>query len=337
MNVKSIKNYDFNNHTNISSNTSLKSRAFNSKVSFKGGEYNLANIMGFIEGLGFFGAFFIIDSLSLIIPRVVVGLNRDKDKLGHLNYKAGAEEAGREVLSGPSMFLIPMGIFEIVKRAAAASKIPKDTMKVLFKHTKETLKGLSDTSLLSNKKEFSETFAQQLFDKAFGKFDLGDKAAQFKKRFVTRLVWCTSSKHDKKSFNKNMEVFEKIVSEINNANKLKTPIHPKTIDLGYRVQVRAKDLFENFRHYSNDIITKISKHEWTNDTSGIQKTAVNWVDNMKKSRLNLRFGASVLSFFAVGAFLVHLPKIYQMGKISPAEESAKRASLEKSKGGTNES
>ncbi len=338
MNVNSIKNYGLKNHINISSNTPLKGNASKSNVSFKGGEYNLANMMGFIEGLGFFGAFFIVDALSLIVPRIVVGLNRDKDKLGRLNYKAGAEEAGREVLSGPSMFLIPMGIFEVVRRTAAASKIPKNTMKVLFKHTKETLKGLGDTSLLSNKKEFSEKFAQQIFDKAFEKFDLGDKAVQLKKRFVTRLVWCANSTSDKKSFKKNMEAFEKIVSEINNSNRSKTTIHPKIIDMGYNLKVRAKDLFEDFRHYSNDIITKISKRKWMDDASAsIKKEAVNWTDSMKKIRLNLRFGACVASFFAVGAFLVHLPKIYQMGKISPAEESAKRASLEKSEGGANAS
>ncbi|HNW25592.1 MAG TPA: hypothetical protein PLG15_00295 [Candidatus Gastranaerophilaceae bacterium] len=339
MNVNSIKNYDFKNHTNISLNAPLKNGASKSKISFKGGEYNLANMMGLIEGLGFFGAFFIIDSLSLITPRIVVGLNRDKDKLGHLNYKAGAEEAGREVLSGPSMFLIPIGIFEVVRRTAAASKIPKNTMKVLFEHTKQTLKGLGDTSLLSNKKEFSEKFAQQLFDKAFGEFDLGDKAAQFKKRFTTRLVWCANSTSDKKSFKKNMAAFEKIISEINNSNRSKTPIHPKIIDIGDNVKVRAKDLFEDFRHYSSDIITKISKRKWIDDASkSLKKEAVNWTDNMKKIRLSLRFGACVASFFAVGAFLIHLPKLYQVSKdSSPAEESAKRASLEKSKGGTNAS
>lgn len=329
MKVNITKNCDFKGRTN-----NLSPKLSDRKVSFKGGEYTLANLMGFVERQGFFAEFLLIDSLSMIVPRIVIGLNRDKDKTGKINYKAGAEEAGREVLSGPSMFLIPMGVFEGVRRFASAAKVPKKTMKALFENTKELIQEAVDSSFVSDKASFDKKFAEKLFNKAFGGFDLGEEAEKLKNSFVDLL----RNSNNKSKFKVNRENFEELILEINNKNKNKTPINPKIIEFGEDLHVRAKDLFEDFRNYSHDVISKISKHNFIEKTVEKSKTeAVNLLENVKKARVSLRFGACVASFLAVGAFLIHLPKIYQVSKISPAEDSAKRASLEKDKGGVNAS
>jgi len=63
----------------------------------------------YLEKGGFFAEFCIMDLCGLVLPRVWQGFNRNKEELGHYNWQAGTEEFLRESITGPSMFLIPIG------------------------------------------------------------------------------------------------------------------------------------------------------------------------------------------------------------------------------------
>lgn len=269
---------------------------------------------------GFFVEFFIVDTLSLIIPRIVIGLNRDKEKTGHLNYQAGAEEAGREILSGPSMNLIPMGLAAIISALKPASHMERGTLSGLTHNMSELLKTNPGNEDLNKK------FAGKLFDDAFASFKLDDKE-KLKGEFSKLLTEAQTLK--RKEFKSKAAEFEQLVIKINNMNKAKIPLNTKVLSINTDAKdaatVKAVDLIKDFKNYSKDAIEKLTKQSLNKDES------IKFLNKIKTNRLMLKTASAITAFFAVGTFLQYLPKIYQLSKISPAAQSAKRA-----EGGANE-
>lgn len=289
----------------------------------------------FIEKHGFFVEFLIVDTCSMIVPRILIGLNRDKDKTGKINYKAGAEEAGREILSGPSMNLIPMGIVALVSKILPASHMEKKTLKALNHNMSKVV---DKTANLTEKEPLNKELAGKLFDDAFGDFNLKNKT-ELKDGFVSLLN--DSTKVKSKEFKTKLSEFEEHVAKINKQNIGAEPLDAKAIALTREIKdskkipanISAKDLFEDFRDYSKDVIEKLTKTTLTENGAG---KAEGFFKKIQGSRANVKLATAVTAFLAVGSFLLYLPKIYQQGKISPAEESARRAQAEALKGGTNE-
>lgn len=316
--------YDANyskDNSMISQVTSANKVARNG-VSFKGSmsaKDGLADIMGFIEKKGFFAEFLLVDTLSMIIPRIVIGLSRDKEKTGKINYKAGAEEAGREILSGPSMILIPMGILEAVKHFTPAAKIPIGTMQELSSAFRSVINKTAGKS-----EDLNKDFARKLFDNAFGPLKLAEGQKDgFASKFVEILTGANSSGDE----------FEKLVAEINNKSVNGSHLNTKEIKLSKKVSVSPASLLEDFKHYSSDIVAKFKEQNFTkNSIRDYKKAAREFLKNIQSKRSLTRIATSVTSFLAVGGFLLCLPRLYQLGKISPAQESAKRAK----EGGSNE-
>lgn len=268
-----------------------------------------------IDKMGFFVEFLIVDALSLIAPRIWIGLNRDKEKLGHYNYQAGAEEAGREMTSGPSMNIIPMIFFAVLTYMKPAAHIEKDTLRCLTHTASDVIKktkGNLDSETLHKQ------FADKLFDDAFGEFNL-DKKGEFKTRFSELLVG--SKELRGKEFHAKVDQFEKLVISMNNKNKTAEVVEtPKNMKIkgknGASSTLSAADFIEDFRDYSKDIMAKLTnKNVAKNDSE-------KFLENMAKRRVNIKYASIVAAFFAVGSFLLYLPKFYQRGKMSPAEQSA---------------
>lgn len=324
--------YDISHHNSVN-------KASSYKPSFKGWKANAGDMMGFIERKGFFTEFLIIDSLSMIAPRILIGLNRDRKDTkerkgtGKWNLKAGAEEALRELLSGPSMFLIPLGIVAAAKKIASASKIPSHTMKALSETMSSVVDGLKDTKLYKDAKELRKNIAGKIFDNVYENAKFEDKA-DFKAKFIEHLT--TDKPNPKKKWfgaseATNAEKFETFVQYINNKNQTKYPSETRMLSDGKNLAERAKSLYEDFENFSNDVVHKFVNNDFTT------KTPKAFMDDIQKSTKRLRTAASVTSFAAVGAFLFYLPKIYQLSKLSPAEESARRARKSVQEGGQNAS
>lgn len=267
-----------------------------------------------IDKKGFFMEFLIVDAISLILPRIWIGLNRDKDKTGSYNYQAGAEEAGREITSGPSMNLIPLGLAYLMWKAKPASHIEKDV-----------LGGLTHSFIdvaNTGKEKLHERFADKLFDGAFGSFNLDNKDV-LKARFSELLK--ESSNLTGKELKAKAKEFEELVVLINNTNKTNVaPASSKTLSLlidnaGKTIGASALDLFADFRNYSKDIIEKFVKRD------SVKGSVEDFLKGITKNRIILKSAMAVTSFFAAGSFLLCLPRLCQFGKTSPAEQSAKRA------------
>ncbi len=303
-NKQAVKN------NNVQYQTNLLADNKDQNVSFGGLGSALKNgstkLFKFIDNSSFFVEFLIIDTLSMVLPRVAVGLNRDKEQLGHLNYKAGAEELGREALSGPSMNLLPMATLAAVSAVKPASKMETSTLKGLTENMKDVVANSSANT------DMHKELAGKIFDNAFNGASKEDKNA-----FVELLGKVNSCKSRKEVKEASAKFVEK-VAEIN--NKLATtsaPLNAKSVKLG-NGEINAAHLFEDFGAYSKDVIAKISKAD--------KSDAAQMLDKLAKNRGALKFGTALAAFFAVGGFLKQLPKLYQQKGLSPAQESALRAS-----------
>jgi len=319
---------------------SLKCGTAKSNVSFGGiatfAKNKSAWIFNKIDAGDFFVEFLIVDSLSMITPRTLVGLSRDHDKTGKWNLKAGAEEALRECLSGPSMFLIPMAVLQVVKTFNPASKMNYNSLDLFTDKMYKINDEASSSEMLKDSKQIRKVLADKLFDDAFGKHDLTDRA-DLKKKFNELINKATEVKDrpiiQTKEYKQALAEFENHVALINNSNKKAPPVNSKTLKLTEQ-GLSASDLFSDFRHYSMDIIEKIGKKVSGTD---FKSTVKNTLDVLKKNRSNVKLATGLAGFMAIGAFLIYLPKLCQVSKTSPAMESAKRAQEEAGKkGGANE-
>lgn len=300
---------------------------------------------------GFFLEFLIVDALSMIAPRVWVGLNRDRDKTGQINIQAGMEEFGREILSGPSMNLIPMAIASIaVHKCMPAIKMDAATLEGLNQHLKTIVDENPNHPDLADKGKLNKKLAEKLFDNTFGgsNFDLDNKN-EYKNEFVDLLGKSTTTKpklalfrkldaarNNLNDYDKAEKAFDNLIVKINNKNKVKDVAPDNTHNLSlYNKKgphdINAKDLFEDFRNYSKDIIDKFVKPDST------KGNVERFFEKIEKTRKTTKIGLAVATFFAVGGFLLYLPKIYQLSQSSPAEQSAERAKKEAlAQGGANE-
>ncbi len=342
-------NYDSNCSKTKEYSQNLNTGDTKNNVAFRGigsaFKNGATNSFKFIERAGFFIEFLIVDTLSMILPRVIVGLNRDKEKTGKWNYKAGAEEALRESLSGPSMNLIPMGILAAFCAFKPAARSEKAALEGLNSNMSELIDKMPD---IKNKKALDKALASKLFEEAFGDKDIDSK---LRKSFIDILTESPDTK--KKLFNNevfknNMSQFEQIVNKINNTIKAKSaPDSPDCVTININkniiennvkltkktpISVSAASLYEDFGNYSRDITEKLTKASFVENST---KEAKHFLSNLQKTRIGLKFAMGISSFIAVGTFLLYLPKFYQLSKTSPAEESAKLAA-QGTKGGINE-
>jgi len=357
-----IKPLDSNNKNIMSSQNNIKSgyihlsnQPITDKVSFSGFKNGVSGVFEKM-GTNFFLQFMIVDTLSMIIPRVVIGLNRDREKTGKLNIKAGAEEAGRELLSGPNMGLIPMGILAAVSHFAPASHMHTDTLSALTQNMSSVVSDIKGVKELNNK-NLNKKLAEKMFEDAFGddkqfKFNNESKNV-LKSKFVALLEEAPTfdfKMFRNKEYSAKASEFESLVKEIHNLNTVIQPSDTNTIKLSLTKLVNnketkifnsvgSKEFFKDFRNYSKDIVAKFIKENCSNVSLDKCKShSVEFLNKMQKVRTKIKISTVIAAFFAVGLFLINLPKVYQRGKISPAQESAKRAQDEAAafKGGVDE-
>ena len=78
-----------------------------SNVSFGNMGNPVITLMDAIDRGGFAASFIMQDFLGMAGPRVLTGMYRNHDKTGQLNWDFAKKEGTREILSGPSAFIIP--------------------------------------------------------------------------------------------------------------------------------------------------------------------------------------------------------------------------------------
>lgn len=295
------------------------------------GSFNpVVTVMDAIDKGGFAASFIAQDGIGMVAPRIYEGLNRNRQtdengkKTGPLNWEFARREGIREILSGPSAFLIPLGILTIIKKASGtANNVHVDHINILGKNFSDF--AVKNPTQLKNPAEFKKGYYAQVFENIFNNstdksFNVKEKAQHFADKLVEA---------ETKRVNKDRKGAGKIQSElIGEYMKIRKQFaSPSSDELGVilkseeknkTVSSNIKRIIQSLSDYSGDALAKTNKYISSQSGHTAEELAKDGSLAKYIKNFNLhRAGTRVLSNFgmwgAVVAFYTLIPKLYNMG------------------------
>lgn len=341
MSVKPIiPSINANNNANrlrLNQNNAVK----NNNVSF-GGTNMIVDSMDFIAKGGFAAAFCIQDGIGFIFPRVYEGLTRGskkKDENGNpvldekgrqvreYNWALARKELLREVITGPSAFVIPWLALKGINKYAPANNVKLNYINgfnnAFTDFAKDNLAGIKAGNV--DKTGFYQNVFENVLDKTFNNPPLKrineDEIKSIAQEFAQRQVKIEEINADK-SLSKAQRA-EKIAqaggSIEDSFMKLKKgKIGGAVNELS--VSIKSTDL--SVKHGSiGELIGSMSSY-FEDAVKNTKKALTNSADaNLEeiiKSFTNRRMGSRVMTnlglFGLVAAFYTQIPKIYNAGQ-----------------------
>ena len=295
------------------------------------GSFNpVVTVMDAIDKGGFAASFIAQDGIGMVAPRIYEGLNRNRQtdengkKTGPLNWEFARREGIREILSGPSAFLIPLGILTIIKKASGtANNVHVDHINILGKNFSDF--AVKNPTQVKNPAEFKKGYYAQVFENIFNNstdksFNVKEKAQHFADKLVEA---------ETKRVNKDRKGAGKIQSElIEEYMKIRKQFaSPSSDELGVilkseeknkTVNSNIKRIIQSLSDYSGDALAKTNKYISSQSGHTAEELAKDGSLAKYVKNFNLhRAGTRVLSNFgmwgAVVAFYTLIPKLYNMG------------------------
>lgn len=295
------------------------------------GSFNpVVTVMDAIDKGGFAASFIAQDGIGMVAPRIYEGLNRNRQtdengkKTGPLNWEFARREGIREILSGPSAFLIPLGILTIIKKTSGtANNVHVDHINILGKNFSDF--AVKNPTQLKNPAEFKKGYYAQVFENIFNNstdksFNVKEKAQHFADKLVEA---------ETKRVNKDRKGAGKIQSElIGEYMKIRKQFaSPSSDELGVilkseeknkTVNSNIKRIIQSLSDYSGDALAKTNKYISSQSGHTAEELAKDGSLAKYVKNFNLhRAGTRVLSNFgmwgAVVAFYTLIPKLYNMG------------------------
>lgn len=320
MSVKAI-----NSSTGAIKHTNLNDRQKSSnQQSFTGSFNPVVTVMDAIDKGGFAASFIAQDGIGMVAPRIYEGLNRNRQKdengkkTGPLNWEFARREGIREILSGPSAFLIPMGILAVLKKTSGtANNVHVNHIEALGQNFVDY--AAKNPEQLKDAAAFKKGYYTQVLENAIhhstDKSLSGEELKQTAQSFADRLVEVETKRanKDKKGANK---LFTEIVDDYMKLRKSHAAPSSNELDVLIEVAGKDKPLGTNFRRlaqsltdYSGDALEKTNKFLAKNANGNLD-------EYIKKFNLH-RAGTRVLSnlgmWAAVVGFYTLIPKLYNMG------------------------
>ncbi len=320
MSVKAI-----NSSTGAIKHTNLNDRQKSSnQQSFTGSFNPVVTVMDAIDKGGFAASFIAQDGIGMVAPRIYEGLNRNRQKdengkkTGPLNWEFARREGIREILSGPSAFLIPMGILAVLKKTSGtANNVHVNHIEALGQNFVDY--AAKNPEQLKDAAAFKKGYYTQVLENAIhhstDKSLSGEELKQTAQSFADRLVEVETKRanKDKKGANK---LFAEVVDDYMKLRKSHAAPSSNELDVLIEVAGKDKPLGTNFRRlaqsltdYSGDALEKTNKFLAKNANGNLD-------EYIKKFNLH-RAGTRVLSnlgmWAAVVGFYTLIPKLYNMG------------------------
>lgn len=320
------------------------------QVAFKGNVNPIVGLMDFIDKGGYPAAFIIQDGLGFIAPRVGKGVLRGSvqkdedgnpilDENGHkirkYNWEYARKEGIREVITGPSAFLIPLGLLALVKKYfGSANNVKLNYINSFSKPFVEFLEDNSNAldSAKANKSQFYKKVFEDVITKTINGEDgkLGnienDKITSIAEEFTNKLIKIENVKSSKE-FDKNTKkvklaelgsVEDDFMALVKNkvggtANELAVRFTDST---GAVKSGSIGELIGAMSDYFDDALNSTKELVKQNSSkANIQKVIKSFTNKKMGSRILTNFGI----FGAVAAFYTQIPKLYNMGlKGNPA-------------------
>lgn len=287
-------------------NRNIKSEQINNKPSFKGistpiDKFSLF-IANAIENGGLFVSFTLQDMLGTNLPRPLMGLMRNsKENNGEINLNFAAKEVVREFMTGPSMFLIPMGMLAVGKKFfGKLLNVPADFVKSMGElHAQAALK---DTAKAASKEEFYKTAFSEIIKNAKSETVASNETLGEAKEFVTKFKEIIGTKNKKAR----KELLNGLTNSFTNLSKQYASDTVYTdftsAKLSEKAQAPFKTVIGYIQSYADDVVEKVAKKKPANIPEYIKKITTNKTAG--------RFAQNILMYAAVLTFLQIIPKLY---------------------------
>ncbi len=281
-------------------------------------------LMDAIDRGGFATSFIMQDFLGMAGPRVLSGIYRNHDKTGQYNWDFAKKEGIREVLSGPSAFIIPAAMMYGIKHiSGSANNVPVDFIngfgETMAQYAKNNAGVLGDAAKMKAglyEEMFKNMLSASTENGLSGK-ELDDTAADFAKRLID------AENAPKKGFFKNVfgkkvagssqDLKQELLEDFIKIRKQHLGSAADTVVAQYgvkgdkKIATSFKSILDHMKDYSNDAIKSVNQK--------IAKAAdafdsENFVKTLSKRRSATRFISNAGMFAAVAAFYTIIPKLY---------------------------
>ena len=251
-----------------------------------------------IENGGLAVSFTLQDMLGTNLPRPIMGLMRNsKENKGEKNKKFAFKELVREMLTGPSMFLIPMGILAVTKKTLGPTvntpmKFIKDFGKI------HASKPLAETGKAITKEGFfKNTFSEILKNANLGADKIEGKAADYAKKLAENLK-------DKKALTDVIsQLSDDFVAVVKN-NADDVAFTDFTVaKVSEKTAAPFKETVEHMIAYADDVVVKAAKQT---DTSKLPE----YIKKLSDNKILTRAGVNAGMYASVLGFLQIIPRLY---------------------------
>ena len=301
------------------------------QVSFKGTIdkfcLGLANL---IENGGLAISFTLQDMLGTNLPRPIMGLKRNsKENKGEVNTNFAAKELVREMLTGPSMFVIPgimlwagkpifgksidipMNIIKslgeiyaanpLIEQKEAAATIKKPFYKNIFSRTSDK----TNLQKVAGKKDFYKSAFAEILKRAKSETNPSKETLEKATELAQQLINIPKGSGKKIKAEKKA-LIENISSEIIDISKkfAKDPAHTDftVAKLSDTTAVPVKDAISHIMAYADDVVKKATRRS--------PEKAQDFIKKISNRKILGRFTTNIVMYGTVLAFLQIIPKLY---------------------------
>lgn len=326
------------------------------QVAFKGSENFVVATMDFIDKGGYATSFILQDGFGFVFPRVGKGILRGSKKtdengnpvldergkqVREYNWEYARKEGLREVITGPSAFLIPLGGLALINKYFGRGNNVKlnyiDSFKTPFtsfvKNNLDVIKatGANELNTLDKSAFYEDVFKDTIRKTINHNLPVSDRMtvdeiSDYAKQFAEKQIQIEAIKADK-TLNKkarNNKIAEVGPLEDDFMKLVKSRVGGTANELGVSFSSSKGDikhgsigeLINAMGDYFDDALKSAKK-------SISDKTTISEIDDLVKSFTNRRMGSRIFTniglFGLVAAFYTQIPKLYNMGlKGNPA-------------------
>lgn len=303
---------------------SRKQYNYGQQPSFTGSFNPIVSVMDMIDNGGFAASFIAQDGIGMVAPRIYEGLNRNREKdengkkTGPLNWEFARREGIREVLSGPSAFLIPLGLLTLIKKfSGSANNVHVNHINLLGQNFADY--AVKNPEQLKNAREFKKGYYTKIFknalsnstDKQLAAADITKKSQYFANKLV---------EVEELRANKNKKQSKALLSELikDYTNLRKNTVSASSDELGVMLSAEGKDkpfvtnikrLTQSMTDYTNDALNKVNKHLAKDSKLNIEQ----YIKEFNTHRIGTRVLANFGMWSAVVGFYTVIPKLYNLG------------------------
>lgn len=308
--------------------SSDKSKQRFQNQSFTGGFNPVVTLMDAIDKGGFAASFIAQDGIGMVAPRIYEGLNRNrkKDEHGHktgpLNWEFARREGVREILSGPSAFLIPMGIMAVIKKTSgAANNVHVDHINALGQNFAQY--ALEHKDEIADSSKFKKGFYKQIFENTLKESTTGLDDSQLAKKaeeYADKLVNVETKRAagGKENRDAAKTLYGELVEDYMKLRKQHAAPSVNEYDAELKLagksnlRTNIERLTQSLTEYSDDALDKTNKY-MKKFAEATPEQIKEFAQSFSVKRAGTRVFSNVGMWAAVVAFYTIIPKLYNMG------------------------